>query len=200
MDDIAVLTVQHSRRARDKTKTRTCISTQWPTISIGQEALRGAAHHQRDEFRAGPTTANLRRRPRRRGAGDYLAAYEKLASEGIPDDQHPHECPKISGAYQAASVAKQMLEEPPPERAGGSHPFAKGPCQGWMAIQAVRAAITGINLDSHHGDHQEDGADLTHDPDSGHARIPVYGRAHRPCPEPAREHTQHQAADRAGGR
>ena len=79
-------------------------------IHRGQEVLRDLLTIQRDEFLRWLTTAKSAPTTAAPGAGEYLEAYEKLASEGTEQIISIHMSSKISGAYQAASVAKQMLK------------------------------------------------------------------------------------------
>jgi DegV family protein with EDD domain len=54
---------------------------------------------------------------------------------------------KGSGAYQAALVAKQMIEEKIPSlRVEVIDTLNVSMCQGWMAIEAARAALAGQSL------------------------------------------------------
>ncbi len=117
-------------------------------IHRGQEVLRDLLTIQRDEFLRWLTTAKSAPTTAAPGAGDYLDAYEKLASEGTQQIISIHMSSKISGAYQAASVAKQMLKNLRPNvRVEVIDSRNAALCQGWMAIEAARAAIAGINLD-----------------------------------------------------
>jgi fatty acid kinase fatty acid binding subunit len=115
----------------------------------GHEILRDLITIKRDEFlrwlpsaRVAPTTAAP-------GPGDYLQAYEELIGEGASEIISIHMGSKISAAYESASAARSMLLQ--------KHPQAEvevidsrnaALCQGWMAIQAARAAAAGMGFQS----------------------------------------------------
>jgi DegV family protein with EDD domain len=118
-------------------------------IHRGQEVLRDLVTIQRDDFLRWlpmattlPTTASP-------GPGDYLQIYERMAvEEGIEEIVSIHMTSKGSGAYQAATVAKSMLQERLPRlRIEVIDTLNVSLCQGWMAIEAARAALAGKSLD-----------------------------------------------------
>ncbi|MBN2385708.1 MAG: DegV family protein [Anaerolineales bacterium] len=117
-------------------------------IHRGQEVLRDLVTIQRDEFiqwlmaaRFLPTTASP-------GPGDYVEAYESLAREGHDEIVSIHMTSRGSGAYQAATVAQSMLMEQRPElRVEVIDTRNVSLCQGWMVIEAARAALAGLKLD-----------------------------------------------------
>ena len=123
------------------------ISTVAYYIHRGQEVLRDLLTIQREEFlrwlpsaRVAPTTAAP-------GPGEYLEAYEEAAREGAEEIISIHMSSKISAAYEAATTAKAMLHDRQPRiqvEVIDSRNAAL--CQGWMAIQAARAALGGANL------------------------------------------------------
>jgi DegV family protein with EDD domain len=88
-----------------------------------------------------PTTASP-------GPGDYLTLYQKLADEqGVREIVSIHMTSKGSGAYQAATVAQSMLAETRPElRVEVIDTLNVSMCQGWMVIEAARAALAGKSL------------------------------------------------------
>ena len=117
-------------------------------IHRGQEVLRDLVTVQRDEFlrwmmtaRSLPTTASP-------GTGDYFDAYKQLAAEGNHEIVSIHMTSRGSGAYQAATVAQAMMREESP---GVSIEVVDtrnvSLCQGWMVIEAARAALAGLSLD-----------------------------------------------------
>jgi DegV family protein with EDD domain len=116
-------------------------------IHRGQEVLRDLVTIQREEFlnwlitaRVLPTTASP-------GPGDYFEAYESLAEEGYEEIVSIHMTSKGSGAYQAALLAQSMIKEKDPEvhvEVIDTRNVAM--CQGWMAIEAARAALAGLGL------------------------------------------------------
>jgi DegV family protein with EDD domain len=117
-------------------------------IHRGEEVLRDLVTIQREEFlnwlitaRVLPTTASP-------GPGDYFETYEGLAEEGHDEIISIHMTSKGSGAYQAALVAQSMIKEKDPEvRVEVIDTRNVSLCQGWMAIEAARAALAGLRLD-----------------------------------------------------
>ena len=55
---------------------------------------------------------------------------------------------KISGGYQAAALARSMLKENHPAlRVSVIDSLNASMCQGWMVVEAARAAVAGLSLD-----------------------------------------------------
>jgi DegV family protein with EDD domain len=127
------------------------LSIHWVAYYIhrGEEVLRDLVTIQRDEFlkwmetaRSLPTTASP-------GPGDYLSTYESLARQGKQEILSLHMTSKGSGAYQAACVAQSMARESLPDvriEVVDTRNVSLG--QGWMVIEAARAAMAGKNLDN----------------------------------------------------
>ncbi len=117
-------------------------------IHRGQEVLRDLVTVDRNEFLQWmqatttlPTTASP-------GPGDYLEMYRSLIARGIRQIVSIHMTSKGSGAVQAATVARSMLsEEAPQVRLEVVDTLNVSLCQGWMAIEAARAALSGLPLD-----------------------------------------------------
>jgi DegV family protein with EDD domain len=117
-------------------------------IHRGQEVLRDLVTVGRDEFlqwlmgaRFLPTTASP-------GPGDYFEAYQELADAGHEEIVSIHMTSKASGAYQAATVAQSMMQEQRPEvQIEVIDTRNVSLCQGWMVIEAARAALAGLRLD-----------------------------------------------------
>ena len=118
-------------------------------IHRGQEVLRDLVTIQREDLlrwlpsaKELPTTASP-------GPGDYVSAYEKAADEeGADEIISIHMTSKGSGAYQAAKIAQTMLKE----RRSSLKIEVIGTlnvslCQGWMVIEAARAALSGVRLE-----------------------------------------------------
>jgi DegV family protein with EDD domain len=116
-------------------------------IHRGQEVLRDLRTIQRDEFfrwlptaKELPTTASP-------GPGDYFQVYEQLAQEGVREIASIHMTSSGSGAYQAAKNAQSMAAEQMPEvQIEVIDTRNVSMCHGWMAIEAARAALTGVSL------------------------------------------------------
>jgi DegV family protein with EDD domain len=113
----------------------------------GQEVLRDLMTIQREEFlqwlpsaRVAPTTAAP-------GPGEYLAAYEELVDEGAGEIVSIHMSSKISAAYESATTAQELLhQERPDVKVEVIDSRNAALCQGWMAIEAARAALAGASL------------------------------------------------------
>jgi DegV family protein with EDD domain len=116
-------------------------------IHRGQEVLRDLVTIQRDEFLAWLMTAKTLPTTASPGPGDYLEAYQDLAKEGHDEIVSIHMTSKGSGAYQAAAVAQSMMQEQAPDvHVEVIDTRNVSLCQGWMAIEAARAAIAGLTL------------------------------------------------------
>jgi DegV family protein with EDD domain len=117
-------------------------------IHRGQEVLRDLVTIQRQEFLDWLVTARVLPTTASPGPGDYLEAYRDLADQGSEEIVSIHMTSKGSGAYQAASMAQSMLQEQRPElRIEVIDTRNVSLCQGWMVIEAARAALAGLKLD-----------------------------------------------------
>jgi DegV family protein with EDD domain len=116
-------------------------------IHRGQEVLRDLVTVQRDEFLAWLATAKSLPTTASPGPGDYVEAYTDLARHGADEIVSIHMTSKGSGAYQAAVVAQTMMKEKIPElKIEVIDTCNVSLCQGWMAIEAARAAVQGLHL------------------------------------------------------
>ena len=118
-------------------------------IHRGQEVLRDLVTIQRDEFLRWMMTARFVPTTASPGPGDYFEAYKQLIEEGNREIISIHMTSRASGGFQAATVAQTMAKD--------SFPDAKievvdtqtvSLCQGWMVIEAARAALAGVSLDA----------------------------------------------------
>jgi fatty acid kinase fatty acid binding subunit len=117
-------------------------------IHRGQEVLRDLVTIQRKEFLEWLATADILPTTASPGPGDYIQAYKDLAESGAEEIISIHMTSKASGAYQAACVAQSMLKEQMPDlRVEVIDTRNAALCQGWMAIEAARAALSGLRLD-----------------------------------------------------
>ncbi|PJH76241.1 MAG: DegV family protein [Anaerolineae bacterium CG_4_9_14_0_8_um_filter_58_9] len=117
-------------------------------IHRGQEVLRDLVTIQRQEFLDWLVTARVLPTTASPGPGDYLEAYRNLADQGSQEIVSIHMTSQGSGAYQAATVAQSMLQEQRPElRIEVIDTRNVSLCQGWMVIEAARAALSGLKLD-----------------------------------------------------
>jgi len=89
-----------------------------------------------------PTTANP-------SPGEYLAKYVQLAEQGVREIASIHVSSKASGAVAAASAATKMLNEKFPRvRVEVLDTLNVQMAQGWMVIEAARAALAGASLNA----------------------------------------------------
>ncbi len=117
-------------------------------IHRGQEVLRDLVTIQREEFLRWLATASVLPVTASPGPGDYIEAYKDLARSGAEEIISIHMTAKASGAYQAARIAQSMLEEQMPAlRVEVIDTRNAALCQGWMAIEAARAALSGLRLE-----------------------------------------------------
>ncbi|TFH32507.1 MAG: DegV family protein [Anaerolineales bacterium] len=117
-------------------------------IHRGQEVLRDLVSIQRQEFLNWLVTAKVLPTTASPGPGDYLATYRDLVAQGWREIISIHMTSKGSGAYQAASIAQTMLKEEQPDVCVEVIDTQNvSLCQGWLTIEAARAALAGIQLD-----------------------------------------------------
>ena len=117
-------------------------------IHRGHEVLRDLATIQREEFLRWLTTARFLPTTASPGPGDYFDAFKALANEGKREIISIQMSSRISGGFQAASVAQTMMQEEFPEvRIEVIDTMNAALCQGWMVIEAARGALAGISLD-----------------------------------------------------
>jgi DegV family protein with EDD domain len=118
-------------------------------IHRGREVLRDLVTIKRDEFISWLPTASSLPKTASPGPGDYFEMYRSLVENGVHEIISIHMTSRGSGAYQAATVAQSMLAE--------SNPDVKievvdtqnvSLCQGWIALEAARAALDGASLDA----------------------------------------------------
>jgi len=116
-------------------------------IHRGKQVLRDLATIQRDVFYKWLPTATQLPTTASPGPGDYLEMYQKLASEDVQEIISIHMTSKGSGAYQAATVAQSMAHETIPDvRIEVIDTLNVSMCQGWIVIEAARAALEGQSL------------------------------------------------------
>ena len=117
-------------------------------IHRGQEVLRDLVTIQRDEFLRWLPTAKELPTTASPGPGDYLTLYKELAEKsGAREIVSIHMTSLGSGAYQAAKAAQSIaLEELPRVQIEVVDTRNVSMCQGWMVIEAARAALAGASL------------------------------------------------------
>jgi DegV family protein with EDD domain len=117
-------------------------------IHRGKEILRDLVTVQRDEFLRWLPTATTLPTTASPGPGDYLEMYKSLIARGVGSILSIHMTSKGSGAFQAATVAQSMLiDEGADVRIEVVDTQNVSLCQGWIAIEAARGALTGLTQD-----------------------------------------------------
>lgn len=118
-------------------------------IHRGREVLRDLVTIKRDEFLAWLPTATSLPKTACPGPGDYLEMYSGLIERGVREIISIHMTSCGSGAYQSASLAKSMLAESAPEiNLEVVDTKNVSLCQGWIALEAARAALNGASLET----------------------------------------------------
>jgi DegV family protein with EDD domain len=116
-------------------------------VHRGKETLRDLVDVQREEFFRWLATAKELPKTANPSAGDFLEAYKSLA-ERVGEIVSIHMTSLGSGAYQSAMMASEMSREALPDlRIEVIDTRNVSLCQGWMVIEAARAALAGKNLD-----------------------------------------------------
>ena len=117
-------------------------------IHCGQEVLRDLVTVQRQAFYKWLPTAKESPITACPGPGDYFKTYEKLVTEeGIEEIASIHITSKGSGAYQAAKTAQLMIQETLPNlHIEVIDTLNVSMCQGWIVIEAARAAMAGKSM------------------------------------------------------
>lgn len=116
-------------------------------IHRGKEVLRDLVTIQREAFYQWLPTAKELPHTASPGPGDYLEKYEELVAKGMRQIVSIHMTSKGSGAYQAAKAAQAMARESFPELiVEVIDTLNVSMCQGWIVIEAARAALNGKSL------------------------------------------------------
>jgi DegV family protein with EDD domain len=116
-------------------------------IHRGLETLRDLVDIQREEFFHWLPTAKELPKTANPGPGDYLEAFKGLAQR-TREIISIHMTSIGSGAYQSAMTAKEIAGETLPDlRIEVIDSRNVSLCQGWMVIEAARAALAGKSLD-----------------------------------------------------
>ena len=116
-------------------------------VHFGVETLRDLVDVQQEEFFRWLPTARELPKTANPGPGDYLEAFKDLAQRS-KEIISIHMTSIGSGAYQSAMAAKEMAREVLPElRIEVIDSRNVSLCQGWMVIEAARAALADKSLD-----------------------------------------------------
>jgi len=112
-------------------------------IHRGRQVLRDLVTLQREAFYRWLPTADELPQTASPGPGDYVELYERLAEEeGVREIASIHMTSKGSGAFQAATIAASALREKLPDlHIEVIDTLNVSMCQGWMVIEAARAAL-----------------------------------------------------------
>jgi DegV family protein with EDD domain len=111
-------------------------------IHRGQEVLRDLVTIQRQAFYEWLPTAVELPRTASPGPGDYIELYQHLADDGVQEIVSIHMTSRVSGAFQAAMAAKEIvLETLPNLKIEVIDTLNVSMCHGWMVIEAARSAL-----------------------------------------------------------
>lgn len=147
MANVAILTDSTASIPEDLLE-RLHICTVAYYIHRGQEVLRDLVTIQREEFLRWLITARFLPTTASPGPGDYFEAYKQMALRGIKEILSIQMSSKVSGGFQAATVAQMMMQEECPDvRIEVVDTENAALCQGWMVIEAARGALAGLSLD-----------------------------------------------------
>jgi len=117
-------------------------------VHRGQEVLRDLVTIQREEFVRWLMTARFLPTTASPSPGDYFDAYRQLANQGKKEILSLQMSSKVSGGFQAATVAQTMMQDEFPDvRIEVVDTQNVALCQGWMVIEAARGALAGLSLD-----------------------------------------------------
>ncbi len=116
-------------------------------IHRGMETLRDLVDVQREEFFNWLPTATKLPTTASPGPGDYLQAVREMAQR-TREIVSVHMTSLGSGAYQAAVAAQDMARDLLPDvRIEVIDSRNVSLCQGWMVIEAARAALDGVSFE-----------------------------------------------------
>ena len=117
-------------------------------VHRGKEVLYDLVTIKRDDFLRWLPTATELPTTACPGPGDYAKMYKDLISQGVRQIVSIHMTSKGSGAYQAAIMAKTLVQDEIPDvRIEVVDTQNVSLCQGWIAIEAARAALAGLSLE-----------------------------------------------------
>ncbi|HEY3476008.1 MAG TPA: DegV family protein, partial [Anaerolineales bacterium] len=146
MANVAVLT-DSTASIPEELLERLHIQTVAYYIHRGQEVLRDLVTIQRAEFLQWLMTARFLPTTASPGPGDYFEAYRRLANQGIKEIISIQMSSKVSGGFQAAMVARTMMQDEYPDvHIEVIDTQNAALCQGWMVVEAARGALAGLSL------------------------------------------------------
>lgn len=126
------------------------LNIHWVPLYIhrGTEVLRDLVTVQREEFYQWMMTARELPKTATPGLGEFMRMYETLAiRDGIKEIVSIHITSKGSAVYQAAVAARDAIKEKLPDlKIEVIDTLNVSMCEGWMAIEAARAALAGKSM------------------------------------------------------
>lgn len=126
------------------------LNIHWVPLYIhrGTEVLRDLVTVQREEFYQWMMTARELPKTATPGLGEFMKMYETLAMrDGIKEIVSIHITSKGSAVYQAAVAARDAIKEKLPDlKIEVIDTLNVSMCEGWMAIEAARAALAGKSM------------------------------------------------------
>ncbi len=117
-------------------------------IHRGKEVLRDLVTARQKEFYQWLATASELPTTANPGPGEYVEMYERLVEEeGATEIASIHMTSRASGAYQAALAGREIfLEKRPKIKVEVLDTLSVAMAQGWVVIEAARAALAGKSL------------------------------------------------------
>jgi len=126
------------------------LNIHWVPLYIhrGTEVLRDLVTVQREEFYQWMMTARELPKTATPGLGEFMRMYETLAiRDGVKEIVSIHITSKGSAVYQAAVAARDAIKEKLPDlKIEVVDTLNVSMCEGWMAIEAARAALAGKSM------------------------------------------------------
>ena len=118
-------------------------------IHRGQEVWRDLVSIDRATFYNWIATATEIPKTANPSSADYEAIYQELAEAGTQEIISIHITSKSSGAYQSALIAKNTIFERLPDlKIEVIDSLNVSMCQGWMVIEAARAALRDVSYEN----------------------------------------------------
>lgn len=126
------------------------LNIHWVPLYIhrGTEVLRDLVTVQREEFYQWMMTARELPKTATPGLGEFMQMYRTLAErDGVKEIVSIHITSKGSAVYQAAVAAKAAIKETLPDlKIEVIDTLNVSMCEGWMAVEAARAALAGKSM------------------------------------------------------
>ena len=118
-------------------------------IHRGKEVWRDLVSIDRTSFYQWMANASEIPKTANPSPADYAKIYQEIAASGLREIVSIHITSKGSGAFQAACIARDMILERLPElKIEVIDSLNVSMCQGWMVIEAARAALAGASFEA----------------------------------------------------